>query len=173
MVNENKLKNPPPSSDYDDPPSKGEEPPPVGVEPPPPPPSLTCIGSWAKHLFCNRDCKKMGYMKGQRKWKLLKGPEATVMTAYKRLKIEDKTKKRKHQVGFLHTTGGFKYAFDYKPSNVYWCTVDGSWITGHSYVAYGPLLKGATVVVLERVDKGPSRKCYRIDKGVVVLKLFD
>ncbi|KAK1264602.1 hypothetical protein QJS04_geneDACA017857 [Acorus gramineus] len=82
MVNENRLKNPPPSSDYDDPPSKGEEPPPVREEPPPPPPpppSLTCIGSWAKHLFCNRDCKKMGYMKGQRKWKLLKGPVCCCM----------------------------------------------------------------------------------------------
>ncbi|KAB1200605.1 Acetate--CoA ligase ACS, chloroplastic/glyoxysomal [Morella rubra] len=61
--------------------------------------------------------------------------------------------------GVLHTTGGymvytattFKYAFDYKPSDVYWCTADCGWITGHSYVTYGPLLNGASVVVYEGV----------------------
>ncbi|KAF9619581.1 hypothetical protein IFM89_007408 [Coptis chinensis] len=59
--------------------------------------------------------------------------------------------------GVLHTTGGymvynvttFKYAFDYKPSDVYWCTADCGWITGHSYVTYGPLLNGASVIVFE------------------------
>ncbi|PKI79249.1 hypothetical protein CRG98_000369 [Punica granatum] len=61
--------------------------------------------------------------------------------------------------GVLHTTGGymvytattFKYAFDYKPSDVYWCTADCGWITGHSYVSYGPLLNGATVIIFEGV----------------------
>ncbi|KAF3658660.1 Acetyl-coenzyme A synthetase, chloroplastic/glyoxysomal [Capsicum annuum] len=59
--------------------------------------------------------------------------------------------------GVLHTMGGymvytattFKYAFDYKPTDIYWCTADCGWITGHSYVTYGPLLNGATVVVFE------------------------
>ncbi|CAN1244032.1 Acetyl-coenzyme A synthetase, chloroplastic/glyoxysomal, partial [Linum perenne] len=59
--------------------------------------------------------------------------------------------------GVLHTTGGymvytattFKYAFDYKPSDIYWCTADCGWITGHSYVTYGPLLNGASVVIYE------------------------
>ncbi|KAL2320425.1 hypothetical protein Fmac_029394 [Flemingia macrophylla] len=59
--------------------------------------------------------------------------------------------------GVLHTTGGymvytattFKYAFDYKPSDIYWCTADCGWITGHSYVTYGPMLNGASVVVYE------------------------
>ncbi|CAK9166199.1 unnamed protein product [Ilex paraguariensis] len=61
--------------------------------------------------------------------------------------------------GVLHTTGGymvysattFKYAFDYKASDIYWCTADCGWITGHSYVTYGPLLNGATVIVYEGV----------------------
>ncbi|ONM62613.1 Acetyl-coenzyme A synthetase chloroplastic/glyoxysomal [Zea mays] len=61
--------------------------------------------------------------------------------------------------GVLHTTGGymvysattFKHAFDYKPTDIYWCTADCGWITGHSYVTYGPLLNGATVLVFEGV----------------------
>uniref|UniRef100_A0A0D6R8L0 acetate--CoA ligase n=2 Tax=Araucaria cunninghamii TaxID=56994 RepID=A0A0D6R8L0_ARACU len=73
--------------------------------------------------------------------------------------------------GVLHTTGGymvysattFKYAFDYKPSDVYWCTADCGWITGHSYVTYGPLLNGAKVVVFEGVPNYPdSGRCWEI-----------
>lgn len=58
--------------------------------------------------------------------------------------------------GVLHTTGGyllyasttFKMVFDYKPGDVYWCTADIGWITGHSYVVYGPLANGATSVMV-------------------------
>ena len=58
--------------------------------------------------------------------------------------------------GVLHTTGGymlyaattFKYSFDFQPEDVYWCTADIGWITGHSYVTYGPLLNGATSVMV-------------------------
>ncbi|KAL2552652.1 Acetyl-coenzyme A synthetase [Forsythia ovata] len=73
--------------------------------------------------------------------------------------------------GVLHTTGGymvytaatFKYAFDYKPSDVYWCTADCGWITGHSYVTYGPLLNAATVVVFEGAPNYPdSGRCWDI-----------
>ncbi|KAE9446112.1 hypothetical protein C3L33_22062, partial [Rhododendron williamsianum] len=73
--------------------------------------------------------------------------------------------------GVLHTTGGymiwtattFKYAFDYKPSDIYWCTADCGWITGHSYVSYGPLLNGATVVVFEGAPNYPdSGRCWDI-----------
>ncbi|KAL1539933.1 Acetyl-coenzyme A synthetase, cytoplasmic, variant 2 [Salvia divinorum] len=73
--------------------------------------------------------------------------------------------------GVLHTTGGymvytattFKYAFDYKPSDVYWCTADCGWITGHSYVTYGPMLNGATVVVFEGAPNYPdSGRCWDI-----------
>ncbi|KAG6400638.1 hypothetical protein SASPL_137479 [Salvia splendens] len=73
--------------------------------------------------------------------------------------------------GVLHTTGGymvytattFKYAFDYKPSDVYWCTADCGWITGHSYVTYGPMVNGATVVVFEGAPNYPdSGRCWDI-----------
>ncbi|KAM0058467.1 putative acetate--CoA ligase [Helianthus debilis subsp. tardiflorus] len=81
--------------------------------------------------------------------------------------------------GVLHTTGGymiytattFKYAFDYKDSDIYWCTADCGWITGHSYVTYGPLLNGATVVVYEGVPNYPdSGRCWEIvDKYKVTI----
>lgn len=58
--------------------------------------------------------------------------------------------------GVLHTVGGyllyaattFKYVFDYKPNDIYWCTADVGWITGHTYVVYGPLANGATSVIV-------------------------
>lgn len=58
--------------------------------------------------------------------------------------------------GVVHTTAGyllyvattFKYVFDYKPQEVYWCTADIGWITGHSYVVYGPLANAATSVIV-------------------------
>lgn len=58
--------------------------------------------------------------------------------------------------GVLHTVGGyllytaatFKYVFDYQPDDVYWCTADIGWITGHSYITYGPLANGATSVLV-------------------------
>lgn len=58
--------------------------------------------------------------------------------------------------GVLHTIGGymmyisttFKYDFDYQPDDVYWCTADVGWITGHSYVSYGPLVNGATGLIV-------------------------
>ncbi|OWM80532.1 acetyl-coenzyme A synthetase, chloroplastic/glyoxysomal-like isoform X2 [Punica granatum] len=81
--------------------------------------------------------------------------------------------------GVLHTTGGymvytattFKYAFDYKPSDVYWCTADCGWITGHSYVTYGPMLNGATVIVFEGAPSYPDPgRCWDIvDKYKVTL----
>ena len=58
--------------------------------------------------------------------------------------------------GVLHSVGGymlysattFKYVFDYQPDDVYWCTADVGWITGHTYVAYGPLLNGSTGIIV-------------------------
>jgi acetyl-CoA synthetase len=81
--------------------------------------------------------------------------------------------------GVVHTTGGymvytattFKHAFDYRPGDVYWCTADCGWITGHSYLAYGPLLCGATQVVFEGVPTFPDAgRLWRIvDKHAVSL----
>jgi len=66
--------------------------------------------------------------------------------------------------GVLHTTGGymlytattFKYVFDYHPDDVYFCTADVGWITGHSYLVYGPLLNGATGIIFEGVPFYPG-----------------
>ncbi|BCV61578.1 acetate--CoA ligase [Shewanella algae] len=66
--------------------------------------------------------------------------------------------------GVLHTTGGYmvyasmthEYVFDYKQGEVYWCTADVGWITGHSYMIYGPLANGATVLIHEGVPNYPS-----------------
>ena len=66
--------------------------------------------------------------------------------------------------GVLHTTAGyllyttmtFKYVFDYKDGEVYWCTADVGWITGHSYLTYGPLANGATTLVYEGLPSYPD-----------------
>ncbi len=66
--------------------------------------------------------------------------------------------------GVLHTTGGygvwtattFHYIFDYQPGEVFWCTADIGWVTGHSYVVYGPLINAATAVVFEGVPNYPD-----------------
>jgi len=66
--------------------------------------------------------------------------------------------------GVLHTSGGYllyaamthKYVFDYQDGDVYWCTADAGWITGHTYIFYGPLANGATTLVFEGVPTYPS-----------------
>ena len=66
--------------------------------------------------------------------------------------------------GIMHTTGGyltqvattFKYVFDHKPEDVFWCTADVGWVTGHSYIVYGPLANGATQVMYEGVPNFPA-----------------
>lgn len=67
--------------------------------------------------------------------------------------------------GIVHTTGGYltgtyattKWVFDLKPEDVYWCTADVGWITGHSYLVYGPLANGATVVMYEGSPDWPEK----------------
>ncbi len=66
--------------------------------------------------------------------------------------------------GVLHTTGGYllhtaithKYIFDYHEGDIYWCTADVGWVTGHSYIVYGPLANGATSVMFEGVPTYPD-----------------
>jgi acetyl-CoA synthetase len=66
--------------------------------------------------------------------------------------------------GVLHTTGGYmvyasmthQYVFDYHDGDVYWCTADVGWITGHSYIVYGPLANGATTLIFEGVPNYPD-----------------
>ena len=79
--------------------------------------------------------------------------------------------------GVLHTTGGYllgatmthKYVFDYHEGDIYWCTADVGWVTGHSYIVYGPLANGATTLIFEGVPSYPtaSRFWQVIDKHQV------
>jgi acetyl-CoA synthetase len=82
--------------------------------------------------------------------------------------------------GVVHTTGGYmvwasithEYVFDYHPGDVYWCAADVGWITGHTYIVYGPLANGATSVLFEGIPTYPSVKRFAdiIDKyGVNIL----
>ncbi len=79
--------------------------------------------------------------------------------------------------GVLHTTGGYqlytaithKYIFDYHDGDIYWCTADVGWVTGHSYIVYGPLANGATTLMFEGVPTYPdaSRFWQVVDKHAV------
>jgi len=82
--------------------------------------------------------------------------------------------------GVLHTTGGYlvyaalthEYVFDYHPGDVYWCTADVGWVTGHSYIVYGPLANGAITLMFEGVPNYPDSSrfwqvCDKHDVNIV------
>ncbi|HYC94146.1 MAG TPA: acetate--CoA ligase [Sphingomicrobium sp.] len=79
--------------------------------------------------------------------------------------------------GVLHTTGGYavwtslthQHVFDYRPGQIYWCAADIGWVTGHSYIVYGPLANGATTLMFEGVPNwpDPSRIWQVVDKHQV------
>ena len=81
--------------------------------------------------------------------------------------------------GVLHTTGGYllqsamthKYVFDYQDGEVYWCTADVGWVTGHSYIVYGPLANGAKTLMFEGVPTYPdASRCWQVcDKHDVAI----
>ncbi len=73
--------------------------------------------------------------------------------------------------GVLHTTGGYlvyaaithKYVFDYHEGDIYWCTADVGWVTGHTYILYGPLANGATTLMFEGVPTYPDAgRCWQV-----------
>ena len=73
--------------------------------------------------------------------------------------------------GVMHTTAGYllcatlthKYVFDYHDGDIYWCTADVGWITGHSYIVYGPLANGATTLMFEGVPTYPdASRCWQV-----------
>ena len=83
--------------------------------------------------------------------------------------------------GILHTSGGYlvgihataKYVFDLRESDIYWCTADVGWVTGHSYVVYGPLAAGATVVMYEGAPNWPEPdRFWRIIEEYAVSILY-
>jgi acetyl-CoA synthetase len=79
--------------------------------------------------------------------------------------------------GVLHTSGGYlvyasmthQYVFDYHDGDIYWCTADVGWVTGHSYILYGPLANGATTLMFEGIPTYPtaSRFWHVVDKHKV------
>ncbi len=73
--------------------------------------------------------------------------------------------------GVMHTTGGYmvyvsmthQYVFDYQDGDIYWCTADVGWVTGHSYILYGPLANGATTLMFEGVPNYPdASRCWQV-----------
>jgi len=112
----------------------------------------------------------VGYLEGRDIWYHEEAEKVSTECPPEEMKAEDplfilytsgSTGKPK---GVLHTTGGYlvyaslthKYVFDYHDGDIYWCTADVGWVTGHSYIVYGPLANGATTLVFEGVPNYPD-----------------
>ena len=111
------------------------------------------------NMFPNRDV-----WWHEEKLKVSKDCEPTIMNAEDPLFILYTSGSTGKPKGVLHTSGGYivyaaithKYIFDYKENEVYWCTADVGWVTGHSYIVYGPLANGAKTLMFEGVPNYPS-----------------
>ena len=123
-----------------------------------------------KVLLVKRTGQEVNFVEGRDIWlqELLENASdnhmATVMDAEDPLFILYTSGSTGLPKGMVHTTAGymvqtaysFKNVFDYKEDDIFWCTADCGWITGHSYILYGPLLNGATTVMFEGVPTYPS-----------------
>lgn len=121
-------------------------------------------------LVAKRTNEKINMVEGRDKWLqplVDSAPEnhvAAIMDAEDPLFILYTSGSTGKPKGMLHTTAGymvytaytFKNVFDYEENDIYWCTADIGWITGHSYIIYGPLLNGATTVMFEGVPSYPD-----------------
>ncbi len=121
-------------------------------------------------IVCQRTHQVVTMKEGRDKWwhEELKGQadtcEAEVMDAEDELFILYTSGSTGKPKGVVHTCGGymvytefsFRNVFQYEESDVYWCTADIGWITGHSYIVYGPLLAGATTIMFEGVPTYPD-----------------
>ena len=123
-----------------------------------------------KVLVVRRTGGKVGWASGRDLWYHDAMREAAAECAPEPMQAEDplfilytsgSTGKPK---GVLHTTGGYlvyvamthQYVFDYHDGDIYWCTADVGWVTGHSYIVYGPLANGATTLMFEGVPNYPD-----------------
>jgi acetyl-CoA synthetase len=136
-----------------------------------------------KVLVVKRSGADVGFEKGRDLWWHEEMAKASATCETEKMNAEDplfilytsgSTGKPK---GVLHTTGGYlvyasythEKVFDLKPNDIYWCTADVGWITGHSYLVYGPLCNGATTLMFEGVPNYPdcSRFWQVVDKHQV------
>ena len=134
-------------------------------------------------LVVRRTGGKIGWARGRDVWYHDEVQTVDAKCAPEKMKAEDplfilytsgSTGKPK---GVLHTTGGYlvyasmthQYVFDYHDGDIYWCTADVGWVTGHSYILYGPLANGATTLMFEGVPNYPdaSRFWEVVDKHKV------
>ncbi|WP_421856509.1 acetate--CoA ligase [Oricola sp.] len=121
-------------------------------------------------LVVKRTAGAINWVEGRDIWYHSAMAEAKAECAPAKMKAEDplfilytsgSTGKPK---GVLHTTAGYliyasmthEYVFDYHPGDIYWCTADVGWVTGHSYIVYGPLANGATTLMFEGVPNYPT-----------------
>jgi acetyl-CoA synthetase len=137
----------------------------------------------SKVLVVRRTGGKVGWAPGRDFWYHAEMAKAAPVCKPEPMKAEDplfilytsgSTGKPK---GVLHTTGGYlvyasmthQYVFDYRDGDIYWCTADVGWVTGHSYIVYGPLANGATTLMFEGVPNypSPSRFWEVVDKHQV------
>ncbi|MCA0433222.1 MAG: acetate--CoA ligase [Proteobacteria bacterium] len=145
--------------------------------------ALKKTGSSAKVLVVRRTGGQVGWEPGRDLWYHEEITKVPADCKPEKMKAEDplfilytsgSTGKPK---GVLHTTGGYlvyaamthEYVFDYHDGDIYWCTADVGWVTGHSYIVYGPLANGATTLMFEGVPNYPtaSRFWEVIDKHQV------
>jgi acetyl-CoA synthetase len=132
--------------------------------------ALAKTGSSAKVLVVRRTGGQIAWEQGRDLWYHDEVAKVSADCKPERMKAEDplfilytsgSTGKPK---GVLHTTGGYlvyaamthQYVFDYHDGDIYWCTADVGWVTGHSYIVYGPLANGATTLMFEGVPNYPS-----------------
>jgi acetyl-CoA synthetase len=134
-------------------------------------------------IVCQRTNRDIDWKEGRDQWwhmlirNASKEHEAVEMDAEDPLFILYTSGSTGKPKGVLHTSGGYlvyaalthKYVFDYHPGEVYWCTADVGWITGHTYIVYGPLANGATTLMFEGVPTypGPERHWQICDKHQV------
>ncbi len=145
--------------------------------------ALAKTGSSAKVLVVRRTGGQIGWEEGRDLWYHEEVAKVPAACKPEKMKAEDplfilytsgSTGKPK---GVLHTTAGYlvyasmthQYVFDYHDGDIYWCTADVGWVTGHSYIVYGPLANGATTLMFEGVPNYPnaSRFWDVIDKHQV------